>query len=132
MSRKNKWRFRSSSWTWRVSSSASDLLQAVSAQRRKRMSAFRVTRKESRPRAAADLGLFYTATSLPQLPKPAHLRAISAECEWQNQIADDAVAGAGVVSFGMRVAMDIATKSRKAPRYHGAPGRFHPFAGSTK
>src|ERR1044071_4085368 len=87
MSRKNKWRFRSSSWTWRVSSSASDLLQEVSAQRRKRMSAFRVTRKDSRPRAAADLGLFYTATSLPQLTKPAHLRAVVRRMRMANRDA---------------------------------------------
>jgi hypothetical protein len=35
-------------------------------------------------------------------------------------------------SFGIRVAMNIATKSRKAPRYQGAPGTFQPFAGSMK
>lgn len=49
-----------------------------------------------------------------------------------DQTTGGAVRGAGVTSFGMRVAIVIATKSSKAPRYHGAPGKFHPCAGSMK
>src|SRR5438067_6429430 len=95
----------------------------------------------SRLRGTTDSSTCHAATLLPQPPKPAHLRALFAECELQlpGRIASAphtlGVAGKGAacaMSFGIRVAMNIATKRRKAPRYQGAPGRFQPLAGSMK